>query len=147
MEKPTVEFYPAITRRCRECHCAATRAWSGRNKPKMAGYARQWRRRHAMRHKEQYTRWREANRERLLLAKVEYESRRRARTAIALPASGILGRIAIFGGLCWLCGAPWEQIDHVKPLSKGGAHLLANLRPICQKCNRRKSNLWPVVNY
>ncbi|WP_209961193.1 HNH endonuclease signature motif containing protein [Micromonospora sp. HB375] len=55
-------------------------------------------------------------------------------------------RIAYYGGKCWICRvAPWEHIDHVKPLSKGGAHILANLRPSCASCNLGKSDKWPFV--
>src|SRR5690606_18230624 len=46
-------------------------------------------------------------------------------------------------GKCWICGGPWDQVDHVKPLSKGGPNILANLRPACGTCNRRKGNKWP----
>lgn len=49
-----------------------------------------------------------------------------------------------YGNLCWICGGPGEQIDHVKPLSKGGAHCLANLRPACFRCNNKKRAMWPL---
>jgi len=42
-----------------------------------------------------------------------------------------------------MCGAPWEHIDHVKPISKGGSNWPANLRPACEPCNLRKSDQWP----
>ncbi|MFI1913471.1 HNH endonuclease [Nocardia sp. NPDC020380] len=51
--------------------------------------------------------------------------------------------MAYFGGRCWLCRAPYEAIDHVKPLAQGGAHCLSNLRPICSPCNLRKGDRWP----
>lgn len=45
---------------------------------------------------------------------------------------------------CWICGTgPKEVWDHVKPLAKGGAHCLANLRPACKKCNSFKRAKWP----
>jgi len=54
-------------------------------------------------------------------------------------------RIAFYGGRCWMCRtARWEHIDHVKPLARGGAHILANLRPACAACNHRKGSSWPV---
>jgi hypothetical protein len=34
-----------------------------------------------------------------------------------------------WAGRCWMCGGEALEWDHVKPLSKGGAHCLANLRP------------------
>lgn len=43
---------------------------------------------------------------------------------------------------CWLCGKTAQTIDHVKPLSKGGLHVLANMRPACLSCNSRKRNRW-----
>lgn len=53
-------------------------------------------------------------------------------------------RMAMFGHRCWICRGPYEQVDHVKPVSKGGAHMLCNLRPICGSCNLRKSARWPL---
>ena len=35
------------------------------------------------------------------------------------------------------------RLEHVKPLNKGGAHLLCNLRPACGDCNRFKLQKWP----
>lgn len=32
--------------------------------------------------------------------------------------------------------------DHVKPLAKGGPHILANIRPACVSCNSRKHATW-----
>lgn len=47
-----------------------------------------------------------------------------------------------WGNSCWMCGGPATTIDHVKPLSKGGSHLLANLRPACKPCNSSKHARW-----
>ena len=52
---------------------------------------------------------------------------------------------------CWMCGTPdpytngkpTHHLEHVKPLNKGGAHLLCNLRPACGDCNRFKLQKWP----
>lgn len=54
-------------------------------------------------------------------------------------------RFSLWGGRCWICGiADATQDDHVKPISKGGSHCLANLRPICQSCNASKGGRWPL---
>lgn len=81
--------------------------------------------------------------------RVQAQARRRARkvgTQIArFGRSEISARMAFFGNRCWMCGGAFECIDHVKPLSKGGPHLLSNLRPACNSCNGSKSNTWEGV--
>ena len=54
-------------------------------------------------------------------------------------------RMSVFGYKCSYCGGPFEQIDHLIPLSKGGRHCLSNLRPCCKKCNNAKFNKSPAV--
>ncbi|WP_423716384.1 HNH endonuclease [Arthrobacter glacialis] len=57
-----------------------------------------------------------------------------------------LARFALWGGRCWICGIEGAtQEDHVKPISKGGSHCLANLRPICHSCNASKGGRWPLT--
>lgn len=44
------------------------------------------------------------------------------------------------GLTCYVCGGPGRQVDHVTPLSEGGApYSLANLKVICATCHGRKS--------
>lgn len=43
------------------------------------------------------------------------------------------------GARCAECGRPAETVDHVEPVSQGGAHHdRRNLRPICHRCNAKK---------
>lgn len=93
--------------------------------------------------------WRIANPER----KNENERRRSAlkRNGVAtrIPVELLAGKLAYWGSRCWIagpgCTVEPEQWDHVKPLSKGGPHLLANLRPACANCNDRKKARWPFA--
>jgi 5-methylcytosine-specific restriction endonuclease McrA len=93
--------------------------------------------------------WRIANPER----KNENERRRSALkrngTATRIPVELLAAKLAYWGGRCWIagpgCTVEPEQWDHVKPLSKGGPHLLANLRPACANCNDRKKARWPFA--
>lgn len=68
---------------------------------------------------------------------------KRSATVVPFTESQLHQRMSMFTG-CWMCGGPKEHIDHVKPLSKGGAHMLCNLRPACQSCNLRKKDKWPL---
>lgn len=53
----------------------------------------------------------------------------------------VRARIAYYGGLCWICRkAPYTEMDHVIPISRGGSKWPANLRPVCRRCNSRKSD-------
>jgi len=60
-------------------------------------------------------------------------------------AEQLAQRMEYWGRKCWVCSGPFEAIDHVKPLSKGGPHMLANFRPICTDCNSRKGAKWPYA--
>lgn len=48
--------------------------------------------------------------------------------------------------ICQICGKYCKrseiEIDHIKPISKGGKTILSNLQVLCIKCNRTKSNKW-----
>jgi 5-methylcytosine-specific restriction endonuclease McrA len=72
-------------------------------------------------------------------------ARKRGSAVVPMTQEAIDQKMAYWGKQCWVCGAPMEAIDHVKPLSKGGPHVLANLRPICHSCNGRKANKWPLA--
>jgi 5-methylcytosine-specific restriction endonuclease McrA len=47
-------------------------------------------------------------------------------------------------GVCGICGKPVEgpvfEIDHIVPLSRGGAHTMANVQLAHRTCNRKKWN-------
>jgi 5-methylcytosine-specific restriction endonuclease McrA len=111
-------------------------------------YTRAWAKAYYIAHKEEArtknTAWAKANSDKIYIKR----ARRRARKLAApgydyTTAKLIKARWGYYGGLCWICGAPAEAVDHVKPLAKGGAHLPCNLRPACSKCNSTKGAKWP----
>lgn len=56
----------------------------------------------------------------------------------------VQARVDFYGGLCRICRtAPYEAMDHVKPIAWGGSKWPANLRPACTSCNSRKGAQWP----
>lgn len=91
-------------------------------------------------HLDQAKGWFLANPERMRL----HRNRRRARE-MGMDAERI--RVAdwhqlleLFGFRCAYCWSQPEKLeqDHVRPLSRGGAHALTNIVPACRGCNGRK---------
>lgn len=92
--------------------------------------------------------WRLKNPEKFRKVVLTYSANRRARKQQApgfATTAQIRARIEFYGGRCWMCGAPYEHIDHVKPLAAGGSNWPANLRPACSKCNLTKGAEWRGV--
>lgn len=86
-------------------------------------------------------RWRIENRERALMVHRVNEQRRRIRkkgNGGSATVDQIMARILYFGSKCWMCGAPWECLDHVIPVARGGTGWASNIRPACTPCNVRK---------
>ena len=44
---------------------------------------------------------------------------------------------------CQYCGAKAENVDHIIPKSRGGAHSWENVVAACRRCNARKENRSP----
>lgn len=122
---------------------AARKLWVEQNPERMAQARANW-------NAENREWWTQRKRDRRRLHPEEKraeEARRRARKRAVrvgrfTPAQ-LEQRLSMFAHNCWMCGAPGETIDHVKPLAKGGAHILSNLRPACSDCNNRKGAQWP----
>ncbi len=69
----------------------------------------------------------------------------RLRRFVRVPyrAQAPLTRRAVFardGWACQYCGAPAENLDHVVPKSRGGAHAWDNVVAACRRCNSKKEN-------
>ncbi|SEP29621.1 HNH endonuclease [Trujillonella endophytica] len=84
--------------------------------------------------------------------RASYAARNAARRAslesrtIPFTAAQRAQRWEMWAGRCWICGiSDASEEDHVKPVSKGGWHCLANLRPICGPCNSSKNDRWPLT--
>ena len=52
------------------------------------------------------------------------------------------------GHKCALCKADLKKVkphlDHITPLSKGGAHETGNLQVLCRSCNLQKKDKDPI---
>ena len=107
-------------------------------------------RKHRQTNAEQQREYRQANAERIAEYKREHyeanpdcyyraSAKRRAaqRNAVHEPYS----RTEIFarwGSACCYCDSPAEHLDHVQPISRGGADAAWNLVPACKSCNLSK---------
>lgn len=144
----------AINERCRD--------YRARNSEKVKASQAVYRENNRERRREEFRRWRLENPDKMRLAKTRWKqnnsekvlesaricgNRRRARKAevpsIKFTADDLRQRWEYYGHRCYLCRKPANQTDHVKPLGKGGADMLCNLRPICGDCNSRKNDRWP----
>jgi 5-methylcytosine-specific restriction endonuclease McrA len=87
--------------------------------------------------------WRDSDRDRARAVSRKAEAKRRA---LKLDATtGDVDEAALLDafGSCYLCGHELGEdthLDHVVPLSRGGGHCMANLRPTHATCNLRKGD-------
>ena len=139
---------------------AATKLWQERNLDRVRDNRRRWLAENPDKNREYQRKWRERNPEwvrsyhesyravNVASRRVWYQNyiaRKHGAGHVAFTADQLAAKVAYWGDCCWVCGGAFEAIDHVKPLAKGGAHCLANLRPICTSCNSRKSDKWPFT--
>lgn len=154
--KNVTEFSRDTTRpcgyrpQCKLCASAVTKDWRARNEDHVRRFQAQYRKENqAARAAYRATylpEWKRANPERLR----DYTHRRRALKAASVSSAINYDDLwHACGGSCPDCGcviernAPWPteafaSIDHIIPLSKGGAHEQANLRYTCLPCNLKK---------
>lgn len=132
--------------RWREGTAVYQRKWRARNPAKVREYERRTNAKNPRRRLDAQARRKAADPERFLAWARAGDANRRAREKSASGRSTtaqVKARWDYYGGLCWMCGADAVEIDHVKPLAKGGSHWPSNLRPACRDCNSRKRARWP----
>lgn len=140
--------------RIREVH----RAWRAANpdyhkewrisNPDRLDYEKAWREANRELRAQQNAARRAANPIPFLRAKHAYRARKRNAPHVPYSDESLLGKLEYWGGRCWICRKalkPGFHWDHVKPLNKGGADMLANLRPACGPCNQGKRDVWPFA--
>jgi 5-methylcytosine-specific restriction endonuclease McrA len=78
-----------------------------------------------------------ANRDKIRIVEKRVREKRRGAGGLSTREQ-VEARIAYYGDVCAYCGGPFEHLDHVIPLSRGGTGWPANLRPACKACNLSK---------
>lgn len=141
----------------REAQMSAARAWRAENTERVRATAEAYAAKYPERVRDTQRRYREANTDRRHETFREWSRanpekarirlhRRRARMSEVLhvpyTAAQVAQRFSMFLNKCWMCGGEATTIDHVKPISRGGADILANLRPACSRDNSAKRDRW-----
>ena len=139
--------------RCKECHkkykaehkseIALRKAqYYVENKSKMAAYSSQRQKDHRIEAASYVRKYNHANPDkcRVICA------RRRAIMAGVdigfMPRDPLTTLVEVYGPLCVVpgCIRLSNTVDHVVPISKGGAHSFFNMQPMCKPCNSSKGN-------
>jgi 5-methylcytosine-specific restriction endonuclease McrA len=163
---PTSSFYKdyrapdGLRGDCKACRLVYDQQRYQKNGAAIRAYQAQYREAHREKARATTARYRAENPERVRAAmarwradpknrRVYREHQRRYRASKKSQVVGVItpelldAKLAYWGWRCWMCGGSPTDWDHVKPLMKGGLHCLANLRPACGDCNKRKRDRWP----
>jgi 5-methylcytosine-specific restriction endonuclease McrA len=121
----------------------SARDWYYANRERALAWSKVYRAENRSRLSATQAAWRKLNPERRTATEMKRRAIKRA-AAGSCSYAQLQARIEFYGGKCWVCRtAPFESIDHVKPLSKGGSNWPSNLRPCCKSCNSKKRANWP----
>jgi 5-methylcytosine-specific restriction endonuclease McrA len=119
------------------------KAWQEANPEKVLAAKRKWRLNNIEKQRAATNRWQRTH---LVENKIK-AGRHRAKKFKAAgfhTPEQLAARVAYYGGKCAYCKIyPYESIDHVIPLTRGGSNWPANLRPACDFCNSSKADLLP----
>lgn len=154
IEKPLEEFHRDRSKpdgrrpRCKACireygrsnreHCTdRTRAWRAANRERDRENARKHHAENRDRHNERRRERREANPH----EGWESDYRKRSRAAGYVPVVRTFTREELVdywrnGERCIYCDAPFEEIDHLFPVSLGAVHAVETVAPSCSGCNQ-----------
>lgn len=116
------------------------KAYQVKNKERLKAYHKAYRAANADGLKEKKKLSYERTKQAYLLRAMQRKARKRAAPGTCTKAQ-LDARIAFYGNKCAYCPGPFEHVDHVIPLSRGGSNWPANLRPACAKCNLSKSDM------
>lgn len=129
----------------RDRYRESLRDWYHANKDRHKELSRRWREQNPDEARETKRRWARANQDAVRLIAANRRARQRSLTTVPFTAAQLAQKWAYYGNKCWICHGPADSTDHVKPVAKGGAHMLCNLRPACRPCNSSKCDKWPFV--
>lgn len=126
---------------------AATRSWRDRNREKVRGYKKAFRERNPESVAGSIRKSRAKKPDQYREHDKVHENRRRQRKANA-PGDGVTPeqwakQVEPYGNRCAYCDmvTTVSVMEHMVPLSRGGAHDICNVVPACRRCNSRKHTM------
>lgn len=142
---------------------ATSRAWKERNPDRVLAYSREWAKENPERKRQLKRRWHLAHREeentksRIKVREWEIANRERCRTRLRLRRAMERGAegshtedqwlqlVAFLDHRCACCHKKKKlSLDHIKPVIWGGSHYLANVQPLCRRCNSEKGDRFAI---
>lgn len=132
---------------CKDCANSHTAKWRSGNLDRLREMTASWRAREPEKQRAAGRAWSKNNRDRANANVNAYRARKLLATVIEFSVQSLAERWQYYGNKCWVCRDVATETDHVKPISRGGSHMLCNLRPICRPCNASKNNHWPLDDW
>jgi 5-methylcytosine-specific restriction endonuclease McrA len=133
----------------RDRHPGYSKAWRASVNTHRLAWEADHREANRERYRERSRQQREQNPLRFRRAKHKYRASKITNGHVPYTSEQWAAKFDYWGRSCWICRADLSaasyDIDHVKPLNKGGMDCLANLRPACAGCNRGKRDRWPYT--
>jgi 5-methylcytosine-specific restriction endonuclease McrA len=117
------------------------------NAPAILGRQKEYSRKNSKTISERSAAWARENPKMRRIIAQQYKAKRRSQEGCGIDAKTLWAWISEQPKVCFYCrGEPLAKfhVDHFYPLSKGGAHVLTNLRIACPDCNLRKSASDPM---
>lgn len=115
---------------------ARTRAWVAANPDKKRANNIAWEKANPEKIKAKGRNWAANNPHKVAQANLRRQSRVRAKGIYAISKKEVTKLLSL---PCFYCGAFGKQtLDHVIPVSRGGAHSIGNLVTACKSCNSSK---------
>lgn len=128
---------PAGRLQCKACRRVRVMESWWRHREKRLAENKEWCRQNPERLRENLRRWGQENKDRVNLLSRLKKQRRRAAGNLTVADWELV--LETYGAACLNCGKPNVTIDHVVPVSKGGANTIDNVQPLCSFCNTSKA--------
>ena len=138
---------------CKSCDNAASRAYYADNTDKVKRYAQVNSEKLAAYRKGRYESnkvriaavvraWAQANPDRVTASVRRYHAQKIGASIGVIPHDIKARLVALYGPTCMApgCESVDLELDHIVPLSKGGAHAVDNFQLLCGSCNASKGN-------